>query len=444
PLGCALMSTWFDELADFLRIPSISADPEHRQDVEAAGGWVKDFIRRAGGQAELIDWHGKPLVVGEISASAGAEAPTILCYGHFDVQPPDPLELWDSEPFELTERDGRLYARGIADDKGQVYTLLAAARDLAAAGELPVSVRFALDGEEETGGHSIVEYIAADKDRADAAIIFDSGMIGEDRPAFNVAMRGLVYFHLTLRTGESDLHSGIYGGAAMNAGAALIQTLEALLAKDGQLAEPLRAGVLAPTAEELAGWAQLPAGADELASQGATPADPKAAEDFYLRTFAQPTLEINGIHSGSPDLEKTVLPVEAVANVSLRLAPGQDPDRIAAAFEQLVHAAVPAGAGLKVERWSSAPAGIIPPDAKAIQLGLDAFEQAMGVRPALIRSGGSLPIVAALADRQIPTIISGFCLPDAQIHAPNENLRADYVDLGIKTAKALFRELAKL
>jgi acetylornithine deacetylase/succinyl-diaminopimelate desuccinylase-like protein len=439
------MPQWFDELAAFLKIESVSADPVHAGDVIAAGNWVREFIAAAGGHAELIDWHGQPLVTGEIPASANPEsAPTILCYGHFDVQPPDPLELWETAPFELTERDVHLYARGIADDKGQLYLLLSAARELAQAGQLPVNVRFACDGEEETGGHSIVEYIGEDTTSADAAIIFDSGMIRENLPAFNVAMRGLVYLHLTLTTGRGDLHSGMYGGAAMNAAAALITTLNALLAQEGRLAEPLRAGIIEPTHEELLGWAELPHGSEELALQGATPADPTAAEEFYLRTFAEPTFEINGILSGSPQLEKTVLPVEAIANVSLRLAPGQDPEVISAAAERLLQQAVPAGATLKIDFMASGPPGVVPPDSAAIQLGLDAFEQVLGVRPVLIRSGGSLPIVAALADKGVPTIISGFSLPDANIHAPNERLRTEFVPRGIAAARALFEHLGKL
>jgi acetylornithine deacetylase/succinyl-diaminopimelate desuccinylase-like protein len=439
------MTEWFDELAQFLRIPSISADPEHAADVIAAGDWVRDLIRAAGGSCEIVDWHGQPLAVGEIRASTDADsAPTVLCYGHFDVQPPDPLELWDSPAFEPEIRDERLYGRGVADDKGQLYMLLAGARALAQAGTLPVNVRFACDGEEETGGHSIVEFLEADARGADAAVIFDSGMIREDVPAFNIATRGLVYFHVELATGRSDLHSGLYGGAALNAVHALVRTLQPLLAADGRLAEPLRQGIIAPSAQELADWKQLPAGASELSEQGAQPADAGAAEEFYIRTTAEPALDVNGIEGGSPHLEKTVLPVRAVANVSVRLAPGQDPDTIAAAFEELIQAAVPAGAELEVTRWSAARPGIVPPDARAIQLGQDAFERVLGVRPALIRSGGTLPIVAALADRGIPTIISGFSLPDAQIHAPNENMPARYVPLGIDTVKALLEELGKL
>jgi len=439
-----MSAAWFDELAEFMRIPSISADPAHAGHVEEAGEWVCSFVRDAGGEATLVDWHGQPLAVGEIRASSSNGAPTVLCYGHFDVQPPDPLELWDSEPFEPEVRDGYLYGRGAADDKGQLYMLLAAARELATAGELPVNVRFACDGEEETGGHSIVEFIAADDRGADAAVIFDGGMIRRDVPAFNVATRGLVYFHLTLRSGERDLHSGLFGGAALNAAHALVRTLDPLLAQDGRLVDPLRAGLVPPTEEELAGWRELPPGVDELAEAGAKPSDPRAADEFYLRTFAEPSLEINGIESGSPQLQKTVLPVVAQANVSIRLAPGQDPNVVASIFERLVGEATPQGAELTVERWSSSPPGLVPPDAPAIKLCQNAFERVVGRRPALIRSGGTIPIVPALGGKGIPAIVTGFSLPDAQIHSPNERLVADYVPLGIATAREVFRELAAI
>jgi len=436
---------WFDELAELLRIPSISADSAHKDDVVSAGEWVCSFIRDAGGECEVVDWNGQPLAIGEIRASNGADsAPTVICYGHFDVQPPDPLELWESAPFEPEIRGDYLYGRGTVDDKGQLYMLLAAARELARAGELPVNVRFCCDGEEETGGNSIVEFLAADERGADAAIIFDSGMIRRDVPAFNVATRGMAYFHVTLRTGERDLHSGMYGGAALNAAHALIKTLDALIAHDGTLVEPLRKGIAAPTADELEGWKLLPVGADELGEQGARAKDASAADDFYLRTFAEPALDVNGIATGSPLLQKTVLPVEAVANLSIRLAPGQQVAEIAPEVERLLREAAPEGAELEVELWSSAQPGLVPPDAHAVQLGLDAFEKALGTRPALIRSGGTLPIVPAFADKGIPTVITGFGLPDSQIHSPNERLVADYVPLGIAAARELFLAFAAL
>jgi acetylornithine deacetylase/succinyl-diaminopimelate desuccinylase-like protein len=440
-----MANEWFDELAAFLRIPSISADDAHRGDVVRAAEWVRDFIRAAGGECEVVDWHGQPLAIGEIRASTSAEtAPTVLCYGHFDVQPPDPLELWESAPFEPEIRGEYLYARGAVDDKGQLYMLLAAARELAQAGELPVNVRFCCDGEEETGGHSIVEFLEQDERGADAAIIFDSGMIRRDVPAFNVATRGMAYFHVTLRTGERDLHSGMYGGAALNAAHALMRTLSGLVADDGTLAEPLRKGLAPPTDEELAGWQQLPPGADELADQGARPKDADAERDFYLRTFAEPAVDVNGIQTGSPVLQKTVLPVEAIANVSIRLAPGQKVEEIAPEVERILRESAPEGAELEIELWSSSPPGLVPPDAKAVQLGLDAFEKALGARPALIRTGGTLPIVPALADNGIPTVITGFGLPDSQVHSPNERLVAEYVDLGIRAARELYLAFADL
>jgi acetylornithine deacetylase/succinyl-diaminopimelate desuccinylase-like protein len=405
---------------------------------------VCDFVRTAGGECEVVDWHGKPLAIGELRASTGADAPTVLCYGHFDVQPPDPLELWESDPFEPEIRDEYLYARGAVDDKGQLYMLLAAARDLAREGALPVNVRFCCDGEEETGGHSIVDFVAEDTRGADAAIIFDSGMIRRGIPAFNIAMRGIAYFHVTLRTGVRDLHSGMYGGAALNAAHAMVKMLDALVAHDGTLAESLRTGVVEPTEEELAGWAQLPTGEEELADQGARPKDAEAAREFYRRTFAEPAVDVNGIATGSPVLQKTVLPVEAIANVSIRLAPGQRVEEIVPEVERILRDAAPAGADVDVEVWASSPPGLVPPGSKAIQLGLDAFERVVGRRPALIRSGGSIPLVAALTDKGIPAVVTGFGLPDSNLHSPNERLVAEYVPLGIRAARELFLEYSAL
>ena len=433
------------ELAELIAIPSVSADPAHQADVAAAAGWVADLVTRAGGSAEVIPWGERPLVVGEIRASQNADtAPTILLYGHFDVQPPDPLELWESDPFELVERDGWLYARGIADDKGQLYMLLKAAELLAAAGELPVNLRIACDGEEEIGGHSIVDWIAADERGADAAIVFDSGMVERDVPGFNIAVRGVCYFHVKVRTGSRDLHSGMYGGASLNAMHALMQTLSGVLPRDGRLPEPLRAGIVPPSASELDGWKQLPAGDAEIAAAGSRPADAAAAEEFYLRTWAEPSVDVNGIAGGSPTLQKTVIAVEAEANVSIRLVADQDPDVIIPAFERLLREAAPAGAEVEFEVWSHAPPGLVPADAPAVQLGLDAFEEVLGVRPLLVRSGGAIPLVSALATRGVATILTGFALNESNIHSPNERIPAAYLPLGIETAAALYRHLADL
>jgi acetylornithine deacetylase/succinyl-diaminopimelate desuccinylase-like protein len=433
------------ELAELIAIPSVSADVDHRGDVLAAAEWVCDRILRAGGQAGIVDWHGSPLAVGEVRASSGAEsAPTVLCYGHFDVQPADPLELWDTPPFELTRHDGWLYGRGIVDDKGQLFMLLKAVERLAAAGELPVNVRFACDGEEEIGGHSIVDWLAADERGADVALVFDGGMQRRGVPEFNVAMRGLCYFHVEVRTGARDLHSGIYGGAALNAMHALTQTLAVLLPRDGRLPEPLRAGIAPPSEEELSGWAVLQPGAEALSEQGARPADPRAAEEFYVRTWAEPSVDVHGLAGGSPHLIKTVLPVHAAANFSIRLVAGQDPQTIAQACERLLRDAAPPGADLELTLRSANPPALVPPDTPAVQLAQDAFEATVGTRPLLVRSGGSIPLAAALSERGIPAIITGFSLPDSNLHSPNERLVAEYLPLGVETVEEILRRFAAL
>ena len=432
------------ELAEWIAIPSVSADPARACDVERAGDWLVGKVREAGGEAERIDWQGQPLVVGEIAASGGREAPTVLCYGHFDVQAVDPLELWESEPFTLVEREGWLYGRGVADDKGQLLMLLEAARSLARENALPVNVRFVCDGEEEVGGSSIAEFLAADERAADACLIFDSSMIERDVPAFTIASRGLAYFHLELVSGERDLHSGVYGGAALNALHALTYTLAAVLPKDGRLHESLMAGVVPPSAEELAAVAALPSGERSLADQGARPADASAAAEFYLRTCALPALEVNGIEGGSPHLQKTVLPVRAEANLSIRLAPGQDAAVVGAALEQLLADAAPAGAELSVQLLSASDPALVDQNAPAIQLALAAFEHSFGRRPLLVRIGGTMPIMPALEAKGIPAIVTGFDLPEGNIHSPNERFWAGYLQPGIAAAKAILTELARL
>jgi acetylornithine deacetylase/succinyl-diaminopimelate desuccinylase-like protein len=309
---------------------------------------------------------------------------------------------------------------------------------------LPVNLRFCCDGEEEIGGHTIVDFLVSDDRGADACVIFDSGMIRRGVPAFNVATRGVVYFHVRVRTGLRDLHSGMYGGAALNAMHALMETLSGVLPRDGRLPEPLRAGIAEPTPEELAGWAELPSGEEELADQGARPADPNAAGEFYVRTFAEPSIDVHGLEGGSPQLQKTVLPVAAEANVSIRLAPGQSVEQIAPEVERLLRESAPANADVEIERWSAAPPGLVDPESPAIKLGQEAFERALGVRPLLVRSGGTLPIVPALAENGIATVITGFGLPDANIHSPNERLLAEYLPLGIAAARELFLAFARL
>jgi acetylornithine deacetylase/succinyl-diaminopimelate desuccinylase-like protein len=436
-----------EQLAELISIPSVSADAAHAADIVAAAEWVARHIRSTGGTAELVPWGARPLVVGEVRASEKADsAPTVLCYAHFDVQPPDPLDLWESPPFTLEHRDGRLWARGVADDKGNMFVLVEAVRQLAEEGALPVNVRFAFDGEEEIGGDSIVQWVDADTGAADVAMILDGAMITREQPAFMVGVRGMVYLHLRVRTGTTDMHSGMYGAAALNATHALMTALSSVVpGPDGRVPEELRAGAIAPTQEELDAWEKLPDGNAQLASYGATPIAPGAADEFYLRTFADTSLDVNGIASGSPDLVKTVLPVEARANVSMRLAPGQDPETVRAAFERRVREALPAGAELEIEVKNTARPALTPTDAPAIVLAGEAFEQVVGARPYLIRTGGTLPIYASLVARGLPTIATGFGIEsECNVHAPNENVPEDALDVGVATMRAVFTRLGEL
>jgi acetylornithine deacetylase/succinyl-diaminopimelate desuccinylase-like protein len=436
---------WRAELAELIAIPSVSADPAHREDVRRAGEWVCEFIRRIGGTAELTPFGERELVLGEIPASNGASAaPTVLVYNHFDVQPPAPLELWESDPFELDVRGEWAYGRGVADDKGQLWIVLRAAQRLVEAGALPVNLRIAFDGEEEIGGRTIADYVRQDERGADAAVIFDGGMLRRDVPTIELATRGLVGVDLKVRTGERDLHSGMYGGVALNAIHVLLRCLDAVLAgPDGRLPEPLRAGIAAPTAEELDAWSQLPPGGESLSEQGAQPLDAKAAEEFYVRTWAEPSADVNGIIGGKPGVRNTTLSVAASAEFSIRLAPGQDFDTIGAAAERLLREAAPAGAELEIA-WQGANPGLVRGDAPAVRLAVDAFEETLGVRPLLTRVGGSIPLMPALTEKGIDTILSGFALPESNIHSPNERFLVPYFAAGIDTVAALFTALGRL
>jgi acetylornithine deacetylase/succinyl-diaminopimelate desuccinylase-like protein len=436
---------WRAELAELIAIPSVSADPAHREDVKRAGEWVCDLIRRIGGTAELTPFGERELVLGEIPASSGAaDAPTVLLYNHFDVQPPAPLELWESDPFELEIRGDWAYGRGVTDDKGQLWLVLRGAQRLVEAGALPVNLRIAYDGEEEIGGHTIADWVVQDDRGADACVIFDGGMLRRDVPTIELATRGLVGFELKVRTGERDLHSGMYGGVALNAIHALLRCLDAVLAgPNGLLPEPLRAGIAAPTAAELEAWSQLPPGAEALAEQGAQPLDAKAAEEFYVRTWAEPSADVNGIVGGKPGVRNTTLSVEASAEFSIRLAPGQNAENIGPAAERLLREAAPQGAELDIV-WTGSNPGFVEADAGAVQLAVEAFEQALGTRPLLTRVGGSIPLMPALTEKGIDTVLTGFGLPESNIHSPNERFYVPYFAAGIDTVAALFTALGRL
>jgi acetylornithine deacetylase/succinyl-diaminopimelate desuccinylase-like protein len=439
PAPEALRPGWLEELGDFLAIPSVSADPSRAADVRRAAEWIGERARALGGDAEVRE-DGR-LLVGEVAGLPGA--PTVLVYGHYDVQPPDPLELWESDPFAAEVRGEWLYARGVADDKGQLWMQLEAIASLAGEGTLPVGFRIVCDGEEETGGNAISRFLAADEGPVDACVILDGWMKRRNAPELVVATRGLVALDLHVRTGDRDLHSGHYGGTALNAIHALGQALTALFPKDGRLPEPLRAGVVAPDADELAGWSELPPGEDELARVGAVPLDASAAEEFYVRAFVEPSVDVTGILGGKPGLRNTTLVSQASAGVTIRVAPGQDADVVAAEAERLLREALPAGATLDVETDVTQPA-VLPRDTAELAAGKAAFGRVFGREPLVVRAGGTLPVLAALGRRGIPTVMAGLALPDSHTHSPNERMLVETFPLGVAAARETYRALGSL
>jgi acetylornithine deacetylase/succinyl-diaminopimelate desuccinylase-like protein len=434
-----LPAGWLDELSDFLAIPSVSADPGHASDVRQAAEWVADKVRRLGGEAEVRE-DGR-LLVSEIAGPPGA--PTVLVYGHYDVQPPDPLELWESDPFAAEIRGEWLYARGVADDKGQLWMQLKAIESLVEDGELPVSFRVVCDGEEETGGDAIGRFLEADDGPADACVALDGWMKRRNRPELVVATRGLVALDLDVQAGERDLHSGHYGGTALNAIHALAQALTALFPHDGRLPEPLRVGVTQPSDDELEGWSGLPPGVEELERVGAVPLDTRAAEEFYVRAFVEPSVDVTGIIGGKPGLRNTTLVSRASAGVTIRVAPGQDAATLAAAAERLLRDALPEGATLDVQaEWT--PPAVLPRDTDALRVGREAFGRVFGAQPLVVRAGGTLPVLAALAKRGIPTVMTGLALPDSHTHSPNERMLVETFPLGVAAARETYVALGEL
>jgi acetylornithine deacetylase/succinyl-diaminopimelate desuccinylase-like protein len=429
------------EVADWLRIPSISAGARNDAALREAAEWALRRVREAGGTCDLVDTAGgAPLVVGDLRA-AREDAPTVLIYGHYDVQDPGDESHWTTPPFEPDIRDGRLYARGAADDKGNFLPLLHVACAMADAGELPVNVRVLIEGAEESGTDDVNQWVLADERGADCAIVFDSGMVDADTPAVTISTRGIVFAALEVRTAERIAHSGMYGGAALNAFHALHRILAAVLpGADGRLPPPLRAGVRPTSADEVAGWAELPGGASELAEAGARPADAAAVDEFYERTGADASLDVHRVRGGEA---RTIVPPVASCDLSVRLAPGQDPAAISAALESLLRDALPHGAELTYSAVMASPS-MFDPESPPLRIARGALARACGREPVLTRIGGSLPILAAFMERSIPAIVSGFGLPQDAFHAPDESYALSSFELGLRSARALYEDLAKL
>jgi acetylornithine deacetylase/succinyl-diaminopimelate desuccinylase-like protein len=430
-----------DELVDWLRIPSISTGGGDPADIARAAHWVCERVQAAGGSAEPDTTHGgNPLAVGELRASNG-DAPTVLIYGHYDVQSVGDEADWTTPPFEPDIRDGRIYARGAADDKGNFLPLLHVACRLAREDRLPVNVRVLVEGEEEAGSEAVAKWIAADERGADCAIVFDGGMADERTPAVTVGLRGMVMVDIGVRTATRDLHSGIYGGSVLNA----LHVLHAMVATvvpgpDGRVREELRAGIEEPAAAELGSWQRLKPGDEVISEVGGRPVSPDAGRDYYARNGADASLEINRIEAGEP---RTIVPAGAKGTLSLRLAPRQDPAEIKDAMERLLRSAVPDGAEVSFA-WQLSEPALSDPESQPVKLAVEALGRACGVPAALVRSGGSIPAVAELINHGMPTVVSGFVLPDDAFHAPNESFSLRSLELGERSAHELYSALAAL
>jgi acetylornithine deacetylase/succinyl-diaminopimelate desuccinylase-like protein len=402
------LDTAIHELAEWLRIPSVSTAGGNPAALREAAQWAQRRILEAGGTCELVaaDDH-PPLVVGELRA-ARDDAPTVLIYGHYDVQDPGGEERWTTPPFEPDIRDGRLYARGASDDKGNFLPLLLVACDMADAGELDVHVRVLIEGEEEIPEDTAERWLAADERGADCAIVFDAGMLDADTPALTVGTRGMVWADIAVTTGERPAHSGDFGGAALNAVHVLHRLVGAVLPDpSGRPPEPLRAGIEPPSDAELAAWGRLPPGDRLLAEAGARPADDRAGAELHVRTMAGASVDVHRIAAGE---SRTIVPEHAEASLSVRLAAGQRSEDIGVALERLLRAALPAGAELDLHLHGAEPSRF-DPEAPALRLAQRALERATGTAPVVIRAGGSIPILSAFADRGIPTVVGGFALP---------------------------------
>jgi len=441
---------YLEELKALLAIPSISALPEHAGDVRRCAEWCGDEMRRVGLQSvQLFETPGNPIVYADWLGAEGA--PTILFYGHYDVQPVDPLELWLSPPFEATVRDGEIFARGAADDKGQVFMHLKAIEaHLKQNGRLPVNIKLILEGEEEVGSVNLDNFVKGNKEllKADVVVISDSAMFARGVPSICYGLRGLVYFQIDVRGSNTDLHSGVFGGALANPAFVLAQMLTGMKERNGTIKIPgFYDDVVPLTEEERQAWATLPFNEKQYRK---TFGIPKVhGEPGYTtleRTWARPTFEVNGLLSGfTGEGAKTVLPAVSMAKVSMRLVPNQHPDTIATLFEDYVQKLAPKTVEVKVTRMHGGKPWMASFDNTFIQAAGRAIEQGFGRAPVFTREGGSIPVVATFQEELgLPSVLFGVGLPDENAHAPNEKLDCDNFHNGIIASAALYQEIGKL
>ena len=418
---------FLDELKEFLSIPSISALPQHRPDIERASEFVSQKLREAGMEkVERISTDGHPLVYAEWMRAQGM--PTVLCYGHYDVQPPDPLEEWMTPPFEPSVRNQNIYARGAADDKGQMYIHLKAAETLLAArGSLPVNLKFIIEGEEETGGGAVDKYVREnpEKLRSDVVLVSDTEMFAPGLPTLCVGLRGLIYTELIATGAAQDLHSGLFGGAAPNPLTGLIRIISQLVSPDHRVLVPgFYDDVMPPSEQEKASWAHLPFDGKKFLEEEVGSSSLIGEEGFGVleRLWARPTLEVHGIVGGfMGEGGKTVIPAKALAKVSMRLVPRQQPEKILAAFQKEVERLTPPALRVQVRVLSSGEPVLMEPSHPHIQAAAQALTATFRKPTVFVRSGGSIPIVSRFRDSlNAPVVLMGFGLPDDRLHAPNE------------------------
>ncbi len=438
-----------DSLKSFVSIPSISTDPQAKPDIERAAEWVAGELRRLGMEdVQILPTGGHPAVYGAW-LKAGPGKPTALIYGHYDVQPVEPLDLWVSLPFEPTQRGENLYARGASDMKGQVVTSLKAVEALLRSGGLPINVKFIIEGEEEIGSPNLGEFIAGHKEllACDFAINPDTGMIGPETPTITYGLRGLAYFELRVSGPEHDLHSGLFGGAVHNPAQVLCELVGGMHDRGGRITLPGFYDSVRPLSEaERAELARLPM--DEayyLRQTGAPALSGEAGYTPYERVGARPTLEVNGLLSGfTGEGAKTVLPAKAMAKISMRLVPDQDPDEVHTQLRRYLEENAPQSVRWELIQIAGAPASISDLNIPAVAAMAKALEAVWGKRPVFRREGGSVPVVSQMHDiLGIESLLTGFGLPDDNLHAPNEKIHLPTFYRGIQAFIHLFVNLGE-
>jgi succinyl-diaminopimelate desuccinylase len=434
------------DLCELLRIESVSADSTRRGEVRRAAQWVADQFRGLGFPVELVETAGHPIVYAESPAVAGA--PTILVYGHYDVQPPDPLSEWRSPPFEPTIRDGNIYARGATDDKGQMLTHIKSAEAwIRSQGKLPLQLKFLIEGEEEVGSANLAEFIAANKKRlaCDCVVISDTSQFAPGQPAITYGLRGIAYYELRLTGPKQDLHSGTFGGAVTNPANALCGMMAALANERSQVKVPgFYDEVEAISPRERSEFAKLPF--DEAAFMKQVGVAALSGEEGFStleRRWARPTFDINGLWSGyQGEGAKTILPARAGAKFSFRLVPKQDPKKITAALEKRLRELCPAGISMELIDFHGAPGVVVPLESPYMAAAERAIDEGFGRKPVFMREGGSIPVVATFHDLLgVDTLLLGWGLDDDNTHSPNEKFSLADFHRGIKASAHLWREL---